>query len=303
MSRSPIYHELKHGSLSFPFDIFHLYSNRAEGDRLLLFHPHYHHHIEFILMKEGAAQFEIDHNRIIAHKGDILMINSGQIHSAVAIEGQECAMYAIVFDLAMMIGPYIDVCKELYFDPLLRNECQLPTLLHATSYWQLEVSNKLTQIIHLFTLKKVGFELKLKAMLFDIFYELFANEACLPRTEIQSGQQHDLIRMKTVLHYIGHNLSVKLSVKELAEQINMSPVHFYTFFKRHMGQTPVDFVNSLRMQEAAKLLLTYQLSIRQVALEIGMENVSYFNKMFKKYYKITPTEYMKHQNNYIITSK
>ncbi len=92
--------------------------------------------------------------------------------------------------------------------------------------------------------------------------------------------------------YIIENLHRKISVGELASQIELSVSHLYKLFKNETGFSPVLFINNLRVEEAQKILLAQDFSvIKQVAMRVGFCNSSTLAKEFKKKYKISPKEY------------
>ena len=65
------------------------------------------------------------------------------------------------------------------------------------------------------------------------------------------------------------------------------------FFKKHTGMTCVDYINDYRMAKAIEFLQNKNLSVMEVSLLVGMHNISYFNRIFKKKYQMTPREYRK----------
>ena len=77
----------------------------------------------------------------------------------------------------------------------------------------------------------------------------------------------------------------------MAEQLNFSEYHFMRFFKKHLGVTCIEYINNYRLDIAAKKLSMTNHSIMEVALETGFNNISYFNKLFKEKFKVTPKEF------------
>lgn len=93
------------------------------------------------------------------------------------------------------------------------------------------------------------------------------------------------------LHYIKDNYSEKISVEDIAAQVQLSSSHLFAVFKKQMGVSPISFLNSYRMSIAAELLQGTAKSINQIASEVGVDDSIYFNKIFKKHYQMSPTEY------------
>lgn len=101
------------------------------------------------------------------------------------------------------------------------------------------------------------------------------------------------IRINKCLQYIHENTDKYISIGELASIACMSENHFIRLFKREMGCTPLKYINSKKIEKAQLLLLTSDVPIREIALELSMDNISYFNRIFKEYMGKTPGEYKK----------
>ena len=97
--------------------------------------------------------------------------------------------------------------------------------------------------------------------------------------------------IEEALRYIKDNYREKISVEDIAAQVQLSASHLFSVFKKQMGISPISFLNSYRMSIAAKQLQETTKPINQISAEVGVVDSIYFNKIFKKYYQISPTEY------------
>ena len=102
-------------------------------------------------------------------------------------------------------------------------------------------------------------------------------------------------RISKSLKYIHTKIYKDISINDLADFSCVSEDHFIRLFKKEIGSTPVKYINAKKIEKAQLLLLTSDLSIRSIAMELAMDNVSYFNKIFKQYTGKTPLEYRKTQ--------
>jgi two-component system response regulator YesN len=93
--------------------------------------------------------------------------------------------------------------------------------------------------------------------------------------------------------YIRANYATKLSLQEIAEQATMSRSYFANVFKQETGMTVWNYITSVRMDEARKLLMQSPMKMYEIAKEVGYENSVYFTQTFKEYYGLTPAEYKK----------
>lgn len=106
--------------------------------------------------------------------------------------------------------------------------------------------------------------------------------------------------IEQALRYIKDNYREKISVEDIARETHLSVSRLFAVFKKQMGVSPICFLNNYRLSIAAELLQGTTKSINQIAAEVGINDPIYFNKMFKKHYQMSPTEY---RNCYITTAE
>jgi signal transduction histidine kinase/DNA-binding response OmpR family regulator/sugar lactone lactonase YvrE len=87
------------------------------------------------------------------------------------------------------------------------------------------------------------------------------------------------------------------SVESLSKELGMSRMHFYKKCNALTGQSPLEFIRSIRLQRAAQLLKQNQFSVSEVAYQVGFNNAKYFSKHFKSYFGTLPSQYQKQYKN------
>ena len=104
--------------------------------------------------------------------------------------------------------------------------------------------------------------------------------------------------MERVMLVINKNISnAELSVDYIAEQVGISRVHLHRKMKEITGQTPHDFIRNIRLKQAANLLASQNMNITEVMYACGFNNLGSFSTIFKKFYGMSPREYMNEQNS------
>lgn len=98
-------------------------------------------------------------------------------------------------------------------------------------------------------------------------------------------------RVNKCLQYIHENTGKDISVSSLADISCISEDHLIRIFKKEMNCTPLKYIINKKMEKAQLLLITTDMSVRDVALELSMDNASYFNRIFKRSTGKTPREY------------
>ena len=97
--------------------------------------------------------------------------------------------------------------------------------------------------------------------------------------------------VRKTLACIDADLTGDLSLSALAEMQNISPGYLSTLFKKEVGQTLTDYVNSRRVEQAASMLRSGTLQVQTVAQYCGIPDVNYFSKLFKRYTGVSPKEF------------
>ena len=99
--------------------------------------------------------------------------------------------------------------------------------------------------------------------------------------------------MDKLLQYVEEHIGEDdLNIKYIADTFAMSRSTFFRKIKAITGTTGKEFIDSVRLKRAARLLIETDLNISEIAYDIGHSNPQYFSKWFKAFYKISPTEYM-----------
>lgn len=103
--------------------------------------------------------------------------------------------------------------------------------------------------------------------------------------------------IKKALEYTETNISnPDFSVEELSRELGMSRVHLYKKLLSITGKTPIEFIRVMRLKRAAQLLEESQLSISEIAYEVGFNNPKYFRKYFKDEFDVLPSQYGNHKS-------
>jgi AraC-like DNA-binding protein len=100
-------------------------------------------------------------------------------------------------------------------------------------------------------------------------------------------------RVAAIHEYLMNNYREEVNLKELAGLVNLAEGSLCRFFKMNMGITIFEYLNKIKTEFACKLLMDPDLSILEICLDSGFNNISHFNKQFKKNTGVPPSEYRK----------
>lgn len=154
--------------------------------------------------------------------------------------------------------------------------------------------------------KKISLELneRIKAISkidsIDYFMELISilqdlansrNQRLLSSLSSQNRLFENSDKLKRVYEYIQENFNHKITLSEISEIINVSPVSFNRFIKKRTGKTFIEYTNDTRISYATRWLIETDLSISEIAFKCGFNNIANFNRVFKKVKDSTPSEF------------
>jgi AraC-like DNA-binding protein len=116
------------------------------------------------------------------------------------------------------------------------------------------------------------------------------SEGLSPFSKENSRQNHNPVIEKVIEHLL-HHYHEEIRQPDLANMASMSISHFSRFFKKSTGFSFSDYLNKIRIDQACQRIRNTDLSISQIAYDVGYRNLSQFNLNFKKIYDMTPKAY------------
>lgn len=133
-------------------------------------------------------------------------------------------------------------------------------------------------------------------LLFKILDLLSKTDDCKPLAgELYRQENHNFTsdRLIRVMHFLNTNYLNKIELGKVAAIANLHPSAFCRYFKAKSGKSLSEFVNDLRISYACRLIIEDKLSISQICFECGFNNLSNFNRSFKKHTGFTPSNYFR----------
>lgn len=96
--------------------------------------------------------------------------------------------------------------------------------------------------------------------------------------------------------YIEENYNKDISLDEVSRSVDISPYYFSKLFKEKTGENFIEYLTSIRIEKAKKLLKSSDMNIKNICIDIGYSDPNYFSRIFKKLVGVTPTEYRELDN-------
>ncbi|MBS2099353.1 AraC family transcriptional regulator [Carboxylicivirga linearis] len=140
--------------------------------------------------------------------------------------------------------------------------------------------------------QKRGFDsfLEFQSLLYDL--AISRDQQLLTNMSFQRQNDfHNSERIEAIYGFVKENFGKKIKLEDAANQVNMTVVSFSRLIKQRTGKSFVDFVNEIRLGYATRLLIESNKSIGEICFECGFNNISNFNRIFKKRQSCTPSEF------------
>ncbi|OMF09596.1 AraC family transcriptional regulator [Paenibacillus amylolyticus] len=291
MERERLREDRIHGNAMYPVSVYPDIQ-QLNGDSIL--DCHWHDEMEFTMVTQGCAVFQIDMNTVEVQAGEAIFINRGEIHAGYLKGDVLCIFSSIVFNPELLGSRAFDTVQEKFIGPLVRKTVIPPSHIKADENWGQEILDLLKRIFADHAGRTETCEMSTKAYLYLIFARMFEHMRPAPLKGTVATGSHDKVeRLKSVLSYIHKRYPEPLKLKELADEANMSEGHFCRFFKQMVQKTPVDYINYYRVQQACVQLENTDHKIVDIAMDVGFEHLSYFITTFKKHKATTPSQYRK----------
>lgn len=249
---------------------------------------HTHPSYMIILPFDDETSLNLNGKTIASKYGEIFILSPNIAH----------------FELKSDFPPrYIAIfIKERFFKNLLTNyPVKSNIIFYGNSY---KANPQLLPLLKKFMIEKdtkiPGYESVLNAISIEICHTIIRN---IFKLNTACKKISDKIEINRAIEYIYSNFDKKITVEEMAKVACMSLPHFYRIFKTETDETPLEYLNQIRLKTAKKLLKANDKSITEIALECGFSNSAYFSTCFYKKFKITPSVYQKNLKNDSISKK
>ncbi|UQZ34942.1 AraC family transcriptional regulator [Paenibacillus sp. PK3_47] len=278
-----------HGDVMFPLAAYEI--ELPAGTHVL--DTHWHEEAEFFMLLEGEITFQVDTDYFPLKTGEAVFIESGDIHAAYVLKESPCRFCALVFHPDLLASAQYDTIQQTVILPLQEKRQSFPRHITPDIPWQKELLGHLERMMQAYDHKMPGFESFMKGTLLIMLSMIAAPGRAVNHTQSEGADSTKINRLKKVILYIQDNYREPIRTRDLSELIPMSEGQFCRFFKTMTRKTPVDYINSYRIRQAADLLQQSERKISDIALEVGFDNVSYFIKVFRKAMKCSPSEFRK----------
>lgn len=248
-------------------------------------HSHKPHEIYYL--RKGQRYYFIDDRIYHVHQGDLIFIPSFVLHRTTAADSNEHERTVIYFQDEFLQ----DLIPNLPAHPVMKRFYSEPKVVRLKLTDQIGIENILAKLSLEYQKQLPDSQLYLKILLIELL--LFANRIEPADASIYEPLSPIHEKIHKIVRYLRANYQKPISLNELAHQFYISQYYLSRMFKTVTGLTMVEYLNTIRIQEAQKLLSDGILPITEIASMVGYESQTYFGRMFKRITGLTPREYRK----------
>lgn len=250
---------------------------------------HWHEELELGYLQEGVSKIITVGAEYTIHQGDGFFINSNVMDMKKNGQpGSKTLEVNHIFHPVFLSGHFKSRFETKYLNPVIKNrEIEVHVIRRGRT-----VSDRiLNNLYHLKELqKRPDAEFQTRSILSDTWLLLMDDIRENPDKRISIGaEQKD--RLRDMIAYIHRHYTEKITLSEIAETARISEREASRCFKKNIGQSPVEYLISYRLNESKKLLRERNLTVTEVSQRCGFSDSAYFGKAFRKSYGMTPREY------------
>lgn len=267
-----IYHEQERTDVALPVR-FEIYFTESE-----LFPMHWHNSLEIIYILSGNMEITVNDHLTRLFPNDFIIINSREIH------GTHCIGPTRVFLLQLPYGFLKEHIPEYDF----------VRFRDTSGPFSFPGENKLKpifdQMTALYTDTGTEGRLRLTSLLYGLLSELVAGYMIRLTENDKIKSDKNFNRLSALMDYTEHHYSEQIGISDAARLLHLDESYFCRFFKKYMGQTYLEYVNSIRLGHICEDMMQTDLPLMDILEKHGFLNYKVFSRLFKETYGTTPRQ-------------
>jgi AraC-like DNA-binding protein/quercetin dioxygenase-like cupin family protein len=259
---------------------------------------HSHEFVEMAYVAEGTGEHSYEGGEYYEiRSGDVFVIEPDRVHAYRVGSQDKLVVYNILFTPSLLkaeleaissFGSFVDF---FYVEPFLRNEVHFNTRLTLLPKQQLEMRGMLERLKSEHNDKNLGYQLLIKTIMIELFVFLSRCYSLLSDSVHPKRQAKEI---QHILEFIHRHYSQPLTLEQISHICGLSISAFSFKFKQLTGQPLIEYRNEIRIQAAQEALAGSDEKIANISHNVGFEDLSFFNKLFKKKTGLSPGGYRRH---------
>jgi AraC-like DNA-binding protein len=244
---------------------------------------HVHSFYEICYVFCGEGEFRIDDQRLRVGPGDLFIARPDERHEIISAQEAPLGIYFWSYTL-VPATPLKPTDLNRLFDAFASGK-------QSICHEQYRIARVLESLTSEIAAQGIGFAAIIEGLVKQLLIETArAATEIAPIAPPLSRAHHDTVT-QTIVRYLQDNYRQTLSLKEIAAQVHLSERHMSRLFKAATSLSIKQYVIQLKMDTAKQLLLNQDMSVSDIAYEVGYHDVRHFSTAFRHYTGVSPTHY------------
>ena len=225
---------------------------------------------ELLYIYEGSMDISLSSGSYSMHAHDLILYRADAVSVNI---GSSCSYLTVIFD--------VNQRKTLHI---------LNHLFHCTSEMQQILWKVLIESFEhsYYTGTLLVCYLQETLLLLLQFYETVSHQTLLSDSQ---SSRNDLL--SEILTYMNARIAEPVTIEEICHEFFISRSSLQALFKTHLNTSPKNYLLNIKLQKSKELIRENQYTISEIAYMLGFSSIHYFSRLFKKYFNITPSAYIK----------
>lgn len=259
-------------------------ANYKEGATL-----HSHDFFEIIYAYKNTATQHLEHSTLTLEEGSVCLMNTNYKHG-ISIPSQDSVVFNILVSKQVLNTSFLNLISENdLFNSFFINSLFSVSEEGEYVYFRPNPDSNLEllmqSLIEEYILQKPCYQAAMQSYLSLIFTDLLRNHIYVSQKKEKSE-----VDFSAILAYITANLS-DITLQELAAHFHYTPAYLSKILKKYLGHTFSELLNELKLNRAADCLRNSTMRIDAITELLGYYDRSYFNRVFRKHYGCSPSEF------------
>jgi AraC-like DNA-binding protein len=253
---------------------------------------HWHNYLQIALCVGGRGKYIFTNKEYDIQKGDVFIINNFESHVAISEPDEAVIFLFVIFLPELIVNPGCSQFEFEYLSPFWYDATTFENKIDHATETAMRINTIMYQLRDIWEEQPVGFRHMIDANLKSILGLLIGYYRATDPGNASMNIRANL-QLLPALNYIKQHYHENITLKEVSELIPISASRFRHLFIEVTHMRFKEYIAVLRVTEAKKLLLTTELSICDIANEVGYTNINQFYKSFHKHVSMSPHEYRK----------
>ncbi len=238
-----------------------------------------------VLITAGKCSFTYDGKEYIANEGQVVFIPEGVEYIRKPLSDDSIGLLYIHFSVP--VTPVAKEERENAFSVCLTSG--KTALIKSVNDGEKAITKALREVVE----NKKSTE-PLSSLNASIALTKVISLLCFPlikeHSSISIADNPYPPAIEKSLDFIKHHFSEKITIPDLCSVSFVSPQHLIRLFKKHLGFSPIEFVNRNKIARAIEMLRSTELSVKEIAYALGFDNPNYFSRLFMKEVGLSPLQ-------------